>query len=260
MKKLNRYFMLVPILALATSCAVIRPGEVGFKQRAGVLKPKAYIAGMHMFNPFVSKFIKINTRTVEAYNELIVPSKEGLSVKAELSLLYHVKPESTRDVYIKFGTGYEEIIIMSNFRAITREVCAKYSAKELYATSRENIEKAIFDNMTGVLSPYGIVVDAVLLKDIFMPDQITKAIQNKVEAEQAAQQMEFVIEKQKKEAERMLIEAEAIKKSQLLINEALDAKALQYRKIEMLKQLNGSPNAKVIIMDTKTGDIILDAK
>ncbi len=239
-------------IALLSSCTVIRPGEVGFKQKLGKLKKSYTTGGARWYNPFVTKIIKINTRTVEVYNELMVPTKEGLSVKAELSLLYHLNPDSARDVYTKLGVGYEETMVLSNFRATTREISARYFAKELYATEREKIEKAIAEQLSIAIAKHGFVVDAVLLKDIMVPDQITKAIQNKVEAEQAALQMDFVIQKQKKEAERMIIEAEGIKQAQTIINEALSEKALQYKTIEMMKSLVNSPNAKIIITDGKS--------
>jgi prohibitin 1 len=273
MKKLALFILAIVALQ---GCMIVRPGQIGYIQKNGKLLPRPELGGTRWFNPFVCKMVKINTRTVELYNELTVPSKEGLSVKAEISLLYHINPESARDIYIRFGSNYEEIIILSNLRAITREICARYEAKELYATERVKIEKAIFDHLNDQLSQYGFVMDAVLLRDIFMPEQLTRAIQNKLEAEQAAltidfvilkqkkeaewsaQTMDYVILKQKKEAERMIIEAEAIKKSQNIINESLTKDALQYRYIDMLKTLGNSNNAKIILMD-KNSPIILNS-
>jgi len=269
--------MLVLAVLALQGCMIVRPGQIGYIQRNGKLLPRPELGGSRWFNPFVSKEVKINTRTVELYNELTVPSKEGLSVKAEISLLYHINPESARDIYIRFGTNYEEVIILTNLRAITREICARYEAKELYATERTKIEHTIADMMKEQISQYGFVVDAVLLRDIFMPEQLTKAIQSKLEAEQAsltvefviqkqrkeaewsAQQMDYVIQRQKKEAERMMVEAEAIKKSQALINESMTEQALQYRYIDMLKTLGASNNAKIIVMD-KNAPVMLDSK
>ncbi len=274
MKKLALFILAIVVLQ---GCMIVRPGQIGYIQKNGKLLPRPELGGTRWFNPFVCKMVKINTRTVELYNELTVPSKEGLSVRAEISLLYHIKPESARDIYIRFGSNYEEVIILSNLRAITREICARYEAKELYATERVKIEKAIFDHLVDQLSKYGFEMDAVLLRDIFMPEQLTRAIQNKLEAEQAAltidfvilkqkkeaewsaQTMDYVIQKQKKEAERMIIEAEAIKKSQAIINESLTKDALQYRYIDMLKSLGNSNNAKVILMD-KNSPIILNSE
>jgi prohibitin 1 len=237
---------------LFQQCAVVRPGEIGIKQTLGVIHKLPYLQGVAFYNPFVSKVIKINVRTVECFNTLPLPTKEGLSVNTEISLLYHVKPEEANNVYKKFGTNYEEVMVLSNFRATAREISAKYYAKELYATERDKVEKAIKDELSAHISQYGFVIDAVLLKDIILPPQMVQAIQDKVNAEQAVLKMDFVIEQQKKEAERRIIEANAIKQAQDIINGSLTPRLLEYNHIEMLKSLSNSPNSKVIITDGKT--------
>lgn len=236
-------------VAMLSSCMVVRPGEVGYIQTMGHLSDNPIKKGSKFFNPFVSKPVKINSRIVEVYERMVVPSKEGLSVDAEMSLLYHVDPDKAKEVYIQFGTNYQEVAVISNLRATAREICARYEVKQLYSTERQKIEKAIFDQLVAHTSKYGFVIDAVLLRDIVMPKEITQAIERKVEAEQNTLTMDFVIAKQKKEAERQIIEAEGIKKSQEIINEAMNKEALQYRYIEALKALGTSPNAKTILLD-----------
>jgi prohibitin 1 len=245
---------------LFQQCAIIRPGAIGIKQTLGRLRGNELKQGVNFYNPFSSKIIRINIRIVEVFNTLPLPTKEGLNVNTEISLLYHIKPESANEVYLKLGTNYEEVMVLSNFRATAREISARFYAKELYATERNKVETAIAEELSAHISKYGFVVDAVLLKDIILPAQMVQAIQEKVNAEQAALKMEFVIQLQKKEAERRLIEAEAIKKSQDIINSSLTDKQLQYNHIEMLKSLMNSPNAKVIITDGKSPIISTDAK
>ena len=232
-------------------CAIIRPGEIGIKQTLGKIKGKPSVQGMRWYNPFVSKVVILNMRTVEVFNTLPLPTKEGLSVNTEISLLYHIKQEAANDIYIKFGANYEEVIVLSNFRATAREISARFYAKELYATERDKVEKAILDELKLHIEQYGFMVDAVLLKDIILPPQLVQAIQDKVNAEQASLKMEFVIQQQQKEAERKVIEAEGIKKAQDIINSSLTDKLLQYNHIEMLKSLSSSPNAKIIMTDGK---------
>jgi len=241
---------------LLQQCAVIRPGEIGIKQTLGKIKGNPIAQGVKWYNPFISHVVKINVRVVESFNTLPLPTKEGLSVNAEISLLYHVKPEAASDVYLKFGTNYEEVMVLSNFRATAREISARYFAKELYATERNKVEKAIAEELSDHISKYGFVVDAVLLKDIILPPQMVQAIQDKVNAEQSVLKMDFVIEQQKKEAERKIIEAEAIKKAQNIINESLTEKLIQYNNIEMLKSLTNSPNSKIIITDGKSPQLM----
>ncbi|MBX7094310.1 MAG: prohibitin family protein [Flavobacteriales bacterium] len=260
MKTLSFKFviLLASAIILISSCAIVRPGEIGFKQRLGRIKGKPIESGVVWFNPFTSRLIKINIRTVEVYNNLPLPTKEGLSVNAEISLLYHVNPDSAKRIYVQFGTNYEEVAVLSNFRATAREISSKYYAKELYATERNKIENAIAQELSAHIGKYGIVIDAVLLKDILLPAQMVKAIEDKTTAEQEALRMEFVIQKQKKEAERMIIEAEAIKQAQTIINSSLTPMLIQYNQIEMLKNLSTSPNAKVIVTNGSTSPMILN--
>ncbi len=129
-----------------------------------------------------------------------MPTKEGLSVQAQITLLYHVKPQAAREVYVNLGTNYEQVIFQSNFLATAREVSSRYFAKELYAIKLEKVEKVIMEELIEHIASKGFVLDAVLLKDIILPPAMSQAIQDKVNAEQSARQMEFVINKQKKEA------------------------------------------------------------
>ncbi len=246
----------VALIVATSGCTVVRPGQVALKQRLGKLKDKELSAGSHLFNPFVTKILKINVRTVEIFETLPLPTKEGLSVNAQIALLYHVKPESARYVYIQFGKNYENVMVQSNFLATAREVSSRYFAKELYAIEREKVEKVISDELSAHINDKGFIVDAVLLKDILMPPALSDAIQSKVNAEQAALQMEFVIQKQQKEAERMRIEAEGIKNAQLIIDSSLTENLLRYNSIQMMKGLMVSPNTKVIITDGKTPAMI----
>lgn len=250
MKKNYQLLFCFSVLLLA-SCTIIRPGEVGIKQTLGKMKKKPYTSGSVVFNPFLSKVITINVRTVEIYETLPLPTKEGLSVDAQITLLYHVKPEAAKDVYTNFGTNYEKVIVNSNFLATAREVSSRYFAKELYAIEREKVEKVIADELAQHIGSKGFVIDAVLLKDIILPPALSQAILDKVNAEQASLQMEFLIAKQRKEAERLIIEAQGIKIAQTIIDSSLSSKMLQYKNLEIMKGLIVSPNAKVIITDGK---------
>jgi prohibitin 1 len=238
------------------SCTVVRPGEVALKQKLGKLAPNELAQGPHSFNPFVTQIFKINVQTVELIQPIALPTKEGLNVDAKIALLYHVRPEKARDVYTQYGINYERVIVETYFLATVREVTSLYEAKDLHAVKRKEVEDQIKIELKKNLSDKGFEVDAVLLKDVIMPAPIAQAIKNKVSAEQAALEMDFVIERQKKEAERMRIEAEGIKAAQQIISSSLSKEQLQYNSIEMMKGLITSPNTKVIITDGKTPTIL----
>ncbi|MBS1977014.1 MAG: prohibitin family protein [Bacteroidetes bacterium] len=246
------------VTIFATSCAIVRPGEVGIKQKLGKIKNDHLTQGAYLFNPFTATVKKITIRTVEAFNELDVPTKEGLTVKSEIALLYHVKPEAAKDVYTHYGMNYQEVIVESNFRAVVRHICGMYYAKELFAVDRKKIEKEIQDEIAASIWDKGFVTDAVLLKSITMPPQIFQAVENKLKAEQEALQMDFVINKQKKEAERMQIEAEAIRNYNKTVSESLNDLMVKWSGVQVLKELVGSPNSKIIVTDGKSPIILND--
>ncbi len=242
----------VALLLFMSSCAIVRPGQVGIKQTLGKIRREHMDPGAYVYNPFVTTVKKINTRTVEALNDLDVPTKEGLTVRSEIALLYHVKPEAAKEVYTRYGMNYQEVIVESNFRAIARHIFATYYAKELFAIDRKKIEIEIYNELVAGISDKGFMVDAVLLKSITMPPQIFQAVENKLKSEQEALQMDFIIAKQKKEAERMQIEADAIKKYNQTVGESLTDALIRWNGVKTLQQLVTSNNAKVIVTDGKT--------
>ena len=187
---------------------------------------------------------------------LELPTKEGLNVKTEIILLYHVNPKSAREIYQNYGLNYQKVIVESNFIATARQVSARYDAKELYAVDRKLVEHVMLDELTADIGDKGFIIDAVLLKEITLPPAMTQAIQSKASAEQAALQMDFVIQKAVKEAERLSIEAEGIRKAQLIIDSSLTEKLLKYNYIEMMRGLSNSPNAKIILTDGKIPTMI----
>jgi regulator of protease activity HflC (stomatin/prohibitin superfamily) len=238
-------------IVIFSSCTIVRPGQIGMIQRVGKLRPGIIEAGAKVYNPFVSRVIKVNVQTKEIYQVLELPTKEGLSVKTEIILLYHVDPKQARDIYINYGLNYQKVVVESNFIATARQVSARYDAKELYAVDRKFVEHVMVDELTKDIGDKGFIIDAVLLKEISLPQAMSSAIQAKANAEQAALQMEFVIQKAVKEADRLKIEAEGIKNAQNIINSSLTEALLKYNYIEMMRSLTTSPNAKIIMTDGK---------
>lgn len=256
--KTHQAFLGLSLLLLMSSCVIVRPGEVGIRQQLGRIKGDHLNPGAYGINPFVATVKKIPTRTVEAFNALDVPTKEGLTVKSEVALLYHVKPEAARDVYTQYGMNYQEVIVESNFRAVARHIFGLYYAKELFAIDRKKIESEIYSELVDGIQSKGFIVDAVLLKSITMPPQIFQAVENKLKSEQEALQMDFIIAKQKKEAERMQIEAEAIKSYNRTVSESLTETLIKWNGVKTLQELVTSNNAKVIVTDGRSPMIIQD--
>jgi prohibitin 1 len=248
--KTFQIFTIATALLSFTSCAIIRPGEVGIKQTLGKLSEKSYTDGAVWFNPFVTKVIRTNVQINDIELSLSLPSKEGLSVVAQISILYRIDKNSVSKVISSVGLGYENII--SNvFRSASADVCSKYFAKDMHSGMRAEIEIAIQTKMAETLTEQGILVDAVLMKSIQLPTGLANSIEQKLQAEQDAMRMVFILQQERLEAERKIIEATGTKDAQKILSEGLTDQIIKIRSIEAFIELSKSNNAKVIITDGK---------
>ncbi len=243
--------MALALVTASSGCAIVRAGEVGVKSRLGKLNTKIYAPGVVGLNPFTSRLIRVPTQTVNREVQLNLPSKEGLNVSAEISILYHIEAEKARDVLLDVGLDYEEVLILSVFRSSSADICARFFAKDMHSGKRAEIEAEILKAMASLLQPRGFVIEAVLLKSISLPPGLYTAIEDKLEAEQEAQRMEFILQRERQEAERKKIEAEGVRDAQKIISDGLTPELIQLRSLEVLQDLSSSPNAKLIITDGK---------
>jgi regulator of protease activity HflC (stomatin/prohibitin superfamily) len=256
----TRLFFIFIATAMLTSCAIIKPGEVGIKQKLGKLTNVTKTGGVIGLNPFVSSVVRVPIRTINKEIKLNLPSKEGLNVEAEISILYHIQKEKVRDIIIEVGKEYEKTLILSTFRSASADVCARFFAKDMHSGQRGVIEEEIKLQMSRILEDRGFNIEAVLLKSIRLPKGLYSAIESKLRAEQQAQEMIFILQREEKEAERKKIEAIGIRDAQLIIQEGINSRTIEWQSLEVLKQIATSPNAKLIITDGKTPVLINDDK
>ncbi len=248
MKRLLKLFV-ASLLAsfFLMSCVTVRQGNVGVKRTIGKIQEPSLPAGPRWYNPFVSKVIIVPVNTQNLEVSLPLPSKEGLNVEAQISILYHVQAEKATDVIGTIGEDYLGTIILPVFRAAAADVTAKFMAKDMHTGNRLDIERAIRDKMMDLLGDRGFVIEAVLLKSVTLPQGLYRAIEEKLQAEQDAQRMEFVLQKERQEAERKTIEAAGVRDANKIISEGLTPAIIQYKSLEVYRELSKSPNAKVII-------------
>jgi prohibitin 1 len=242
---MKKVLLILAAGSFLVSCTVIRPGEVGVKQRFGKLsEPKEN--GVIGYNPLIAKVIKLRTQTTNIEVLINLPSKEGLTIKSEISILYNINPKAAKKIINEIGLNYENIIT-AVFRSASADVTSKFYAKDMHSGERDAIEKEIALKMNEILNEKGFEVEAVLMKSISLPPGLAQAIEAKLEAEQEAQRMEFVLQAEQKEAERKLIEAKGTRDAQKVLSEGLTEEILKLRQIEMMGELTKSQNAKVII-------------
>ena len=249
-----RWVLAIIVLAatVAISTAkVVPPGNVGVL----VLLGKVYGTipeGVHLVNPLASMEL-MSVRTKEVFEHAEAPSKEGLNVVLEVSCLYHLIPDKADQIYRSVGPNFEEIVVKPQFRSAIRNNTVKHESKDLYTSGREVITNEIFSELVGDLKPRGIVVEAILLRRIQLPQLVVDAINSKLAADQQAQQMQFVLAKERQEAERKRIEAQGIQDFQKIVSQGLTDQLLRWKGIEATRLLAESKNSKTIIVGGKDG-------
>ena len=259
MKSILRILIILTLPLLIAQCSIIRPGKVGVKQRLGKLVGEPKTSGIIFYTPFVSKVVKSSTQTTNLKLNLNLPSKEGLSVEAQISILYHLEATEFKKLLTQYGRrrNYEPVVT-AVFRSAASDVCAQFFAKDMHSGKRADIELAIQKKMSEHLNGSGMVIENVLMKSIALPRGLAKSIEEKLQAEQNAMRMEFVLQQEKLEAERKVIEAKGTRDAQLIQMEGLTPEILKIRSIDAFRELSKSPNAKVIVTDGKTPFLIKD--
>lgn len=263
---------LLVIATLIQSCAVIRPGEVGVKTKFGKINPNIKQNGLLFYNPFTSSVTRVPTRLINREMEMNLPSKEGLTIKSDVSILYRVKSNEAITVVEEVGLQFDKIIT-AVFRSAAADVCSQYLAKDMHSGERRKIENGITELMNEYLTSRGFEVQAVLLKSINLPDGLSRAIEQKLESEQNALRMQYIKQEEQAEAERILIRAEGQKQERIIqaearakeieieakanqaanekLNSSLTEEVLKMKQIEAILELSKSPNAKTLFLDQK---------
>jgi regulator of protease activity HflC (stomatin/prohibitin superfamily) len=241
------------VLILGAPITVVPAGHVGVKDFFGRVSNNALPSGVHLIFPF-TRVHKMSIQTVELKETAEVPSKEGLVMDLEGSLLYRLDPLKAAEIYRTVGRDYAEVIVIPQIRSAIREITASYDAKALYSSEREQIARETFELFKKMTGDRGILAEAVLLRKIGFPPVVANAIQEKLKREQEAEQMKFVLQKEQQEAERKRIEAQGISDFQKIVAQGLSAQVLEWKGIEATEKLAMSPNTKVVVIgNTKSG-------
>jgi prohibitin 1 len=250
--------MLLSILS-NTTFLTIDPGEKGvlFKRFGGGLeKDKVYGQGFHVVAPWNKMFI-YDVRIDEAFETMDVLSKNGLNISVELSYRFHPLADKIGYLHDEIGKDYISRIIKPEIRSATREVIGQYLPEELYSTKREAIQDEIFTKTKSAVAENHLDLDAVLIRSVQLPDKLKAAIEQKLEEEQLAFQYEFKLDRERKEAERKIIEAQAKADANRILNQSLTDKILKDKGIEATLELAQSPNSKVVIVGGQDGGLPL---
>jgi regulator of protease activity HflC (stomatin/prohibitin superfamily) len=240
------------ILAVsATSC--VKTGHVGVVSVFGRVTGRTLSEGIHIVNP-LANVTELSIKTQEIKEKAAVPSKEGLIMGLEASVLYHLDPAKAATVYQQIGPTFAEVLLVPTFRSAIRAITAGNTAASLYSDGREGIAQQILEDVRRQVAPRGIIVENVLLRDLQLPESLKHAIEAKQQAQQEAQRMEFVLQREKQEADRKRVEAAGIKDFQDIVSQGISDKLLEWKGIEATMELVKSTNSKVIVVgNSKNG-------
>jgi len=244
---------IVVVLFLANPIAVIPAGHVGVKDFFGMVSSDALPPGLRIVVPF-TRVVKLSVQTQEIMEQADTPSREGLIINLNVSLLYRLDPGKASDIYKKVGEDYAKVVVDPQLRSAIREITASYDAKLLYSSERNKIAREIQEMFIQLTKDRGIVTDQVLLRQVGLPPTVANAIQEKLKREQESEQMKFVLQKEQQEAERKRIEAQGISDFQKIVSQGISPQLLEWKGIEATEKLANSPNSKIVVIgNTKNG-------
>jgi prohibitin 1 len=250
------------IIAILQCFTQIPAGHVGVVDFFGVVSDQTLRAGISPVNP-LANVIKYSIQTQEHKEAMQVLSREGLTIGLEVSALYRLNPDSAARVYKTVAGGdYQTIILIPQFRSICRAVTASFQASALYSTERERLGASIQEELARTVAPRGVTIENTPIRNVALPTQLTEAIEQKQRADQESQRMEFILTKEKQEADRKRIEAKGIADFQTIVAAGISEQLLRWKGIEATEKIAQSPNTKVIIVGAGRDGlpVILDTK
>ncbi len=257
--------LLILIGILTASIVQINAGHVGVKILFGKVQPGILHEGLHIINPLIDvQEMSVQTQNYtmsSSYEEgerlgddaIRILSKDGLEVIIDMTILFRVIDNKAPTIYRDIGIEYRDKIIRPIVRTMVRENAVNYNAVDLYSSQRESFENEIRNDLIKVLEGRGILMEQLLIRNINLPKSVKESIERKITAVQEAQRMQYVLEKEKQEAERKRVEAQGIADAQKIINSGLSDRILQFETIKVQKELVNSPNSKIILLGSGKG-------
>ena len=264
---------IVILLGVLTACIVqINAGEIGVQKLFGKIQSNVLHSGLHFINPLITVEeidVKTQNYTMSGVHDegmksgddaIRVLTADGLEVTIDLSVLYRVIPDEAPKLLQQTGADYEDKIVRPVSRTRIRDNAVYYDAVALYSTKRDEFQQRIYKSIEKDFTSRGLLLENLLVRNITLPESVRATIEQKINAEQDAQKMQFVLQKERQEAERKRIEAQGIADYQHIISESLTDKQLQYESIKAQLEIAKSPNTKIIVMGKGNAPLILDTQ
>jgi len=257
---------------LIASVIQIEAGQVGVKTLFGKVQNDVLKSGLHFINPMMQVTrldIKTQNYTMSGMQDegvqtgddaIRVLTSDGLEVTIDLTVLFRLIESDAPMLVRETGVNYVDKIVRPLTRTKIRDNSVYYDAISLYSSKRDEFQNRIFKSIEDDFKKRGLYLEQLLVRNITLPQSVKATIEGKINAEQEAQKMQFVLQKEKQEAERKRVEAQGIADYQRIINQGLTDQQLQYEQIKAMKEIALSQNAKIVVMGKGNTPLILDAK
>eukprot|EP00753_Platysulcus_tardus_P005704 PLAT13629.1.p1 GENE.PLAT13629.1~~PLAT13629.1.p1 ORF type:complete len:330 (-),score=122.24 PLAT13629.1:114-1103(-) len=235
-------------LLTASSCINVVPaGHVGVYDLFGIVSDETLAPGLHFTNP-LARVHNMSVKTRRLETDAVVVTNEGLTVTLGFAILFRLQPEYAVTMYKSVGREYERVVLVPAVRSAVRNMASGYEAKALYTTERLQLGEQLCNSLNSSVHDRGLLIEDTPLKKLELPRSLLDAVEAKLAMEQESQRMEFVLKKEKLEAERKVLEAKGIAEFQRIVAEGVNESLLRWKGIEATQELAKSPNAKVIVV------------
>ena len=258
----------IAVAVVFSAIVQVGPGEVGVQVLFGSVQEGVLHSGLNFVNPLITvekMDVKTQSYTMTSSKEegqvkgddaISTLSSDGLTLKLDVTILYRLSDSDAPQVFRTIGIDYVEKIVRPAIRTALRDVSTEYAATDIYSTKRDDFIKDVSKNLESSFNGRGIVLERVLLRNVELPEKVRSAIDEKIASEQKAQQMVYVLQKERQEAERKKVEAQGISDYNRIVSQSITDQVLQLKGIEATLELAKSTNSKMVIVNGKNLPLI----
>ncbi|MEW6456625.1 MAG: prohibitin family protein [Acidobacteriota bacterium] len=254
---------IVILVFIFKSYVIVEPGERGiiFNKLSGNLRVTS-AEGFYLLIPIIESVviydIKVQSYTmakaflegeVKGDDSLLALTSDGQQVSLDVTVRYHPDPEKLINLHRRIGRDYIQKIVRPQVRSEARLTVSNYPVMDVYSGKRENIQNQIEEKLKKSFAENFIILDEVLLRDVRFSTEFQQAIEQKQIAQQEAERMKYVLEREEREKQRKIIEAEGEAEAIKLKGKALgqNPALIQYEYVQKV-----APNVQAIISDGRS--------
>lgn len=221
----------IVIIFLSGSVTTIRSGEVGIRTRFGKVIEKDTKEGVNFKIPVIEQIEKLNVKVQKIEVNTSSSSKDLQEVEMSLAVNYRINYDSAKELYKTVGTNYTSVILEPAIEESIKAVTSKYTAEELI-TQRSEVSNNCMEELKKKVEKYGLIVNDFNITNFNFSIEFNRAIEEKQVAEQKVLTAKQELERERIEAEKKIVAAEAEKKANELKEKTLTDNIIKEKFIE----------------------------